>query len=216
MMKLYKDSTKAKSYFYYYGWTIVVFFGVFFLVFFLIFQAMFHVKRYEKIDLFIAAYGLNDGEYNEKIEKEFKDKGLIEFNIYSYMADDVNTANYFSANGEKADFVIFSESNILDMKEYISYNYLDLALIKADIPSISSYESYLDNGVERGIKIFDGVNTSYNETHKFSNFIEFNKEGKESESYYLLIDNETENFDKENNHILGYEVLEYLLADFLK
>ena len=216
MMKLYKDTAKAKSYFYYYGWTVVAFLALFFLVFFLIFQAIFHVKRYEKIDLFVAAYGLKDYEFNKQIESKFKDKGLVEFNIYSYMEDDSNTANYFSANGEKADFIIFSESNILDMKEYVEYNYFDLSTIQDDIPSLSKYEIYLDNSVPRGIKLFDGSNDSYNESHKFSNLFEFTKEGKEKESYYLLIDNESENFDKENDHVLGYEVLEYLLSEFAK
>ena len=216
MKKLYKDSAKAKSYFYYYGWTVVVFLGVFFLVFFLIFQAMFHVKRTEKIDVFIAAYGLKDFEFDKKVETQFKDKGLIEFNVYSYMEDDANTANYFSANGEKADFVIFSETNIKDMQDYIQYNYMDLNVIKDDIPSLSKYDTYLDSDVPRGIKLFDGVNASYNETHTFGNLIEFSKQDKENESYYLLVDNESENFNKENNHILGYEVLEYLLSEFTK
>lgn len=216
MMKLYKDNAKAKSYFYYYGWTILAFLEVFFLVFFLIFQAIFHVKRYEKIDLFVAAYGLKDYDFEKKVVSNFKDKGLVEFNIYSYMEDDANTANYFSANGEKADFVIFSESNILDMKEYIEYNYIDVSTLEDDIPSLSKYETYLDNSVSRGIKLFDGTNSPYNESHTFNNLFEFTKDGKESESYYLLIDNETENFDKENNHVLGYEVLEYLLSQFAK
>ena len=216
MKKLYKDSAKAKSYFYYYGWTVVVFLGVFFLLFFLIFQAMFHVKRTEKIDVFIAAYGLKDFEFDKKVETQFKDKGLVEFNVYSYMEDDANTANYFSANGEKADFVIFSESNIKDMQDYIQYNYMDLNSVKDDIPSLSKYETYLDNDVPRGIKLFDGVNVAYNETQSFSNWIEFTKQDKENESYYLLVDNESENFNKENNHVLGYEVLEYLLSEFAK
>ena len=215
-MKLYKDSTKAKSLFYYYGWAILVFFGVFFLTFFLIFQALFHVKRYEKIDLFIAAYGLKNNEINTQIEKEFKDKGLVEFNIYSYLAYDPNTANYFSANGEKADFIIFSETDIIDMQEYVTYNYMDVSKLVNDVPSLSKYETYIDNGVSRGIKLFDKTDTSYNESHAFNNWIEFSKKGKENDSYYLLIDNESENFDKDNNHILGYQVLEYLLNSMVK
>ena len=215
-MKLYKDSTKAKSFFYYYGWAILVFFGIFFLTFFLIFQAMFHVKRTEKIDIFIAAYGLKNNDVNTQIEKEFKDKGLVEFNIYSYLADDPNTANYFSANGEKADFVIFSETDIVDMQEYVTYNYMDVSTLVSEVPSLSKYETYIDNGVARGIKLFDKTDTSYNETHTFNNWIEFSKEGKENDSYYLLIDNESENFDKDNNHILGYQVLEYLLNSMVK
>ena len=114
-MKIYKDQTKAKSYFYYYGWTILVFIAGFFLLFFFIFQNIFAVKRTQRIEMFIAAFGLKDYEYANKIKKQFKAGGLIEMNIYSYLEDDINVFDYFSANGENADFVIFSETNIRDI-----------------------------------------------------------------------------------------------------
>ena len=214
-MKFYKDKSKAKSYFYYFGWTILAFFGGFFLVFFLIFQAMFYVKRTERLEIFIAAHGLKDNNYFDKIQKEFAKEGLLQVNVYSYLEDDINVYNYFSANGEDADFIIFSETNVKDMQEYISYNYVDVSTLVSDIPCVSEYDTYIYEGTSYGLKIYDPVDESYNTSHHFQDLIEFNKEGKDKEAYYLLVDKDSPNFDKENKHTFGYSVLEYLLSDML-
>ena len=216
-MKIYRDETRSKSYFYYYGWTIVVFFGVFFLIFFLIFQTMFYVKRTSRIEFFIAAYGLKDDQYHKVLEKQFKKDGLITANFYSYIEDDKNLYDYFTANGEDADFVIFSETNIKDLKEYLPENYFDVSTLVESIPSISKYETYkYEDDKSYGIKIFDGQNADYNTKYSFTDLIKFDYEGKTTESYYLLVDNKSPNFDKEHSHILGYSVLEYFLADHAK
>ena len=212
-MRIYKDREKAKSYFYYYGWTVLVFIVGFFLTFFLIFQSMFVVKRTQRIDMFIAAHGLKDNDYSTKVEKKFKSGGLIEMNIYSYLEEDPNIFDYFSANGEKADFVIFSETNVKDLQEYVPANYMPLSSLEATVESIKSFETFDYEGTAYGIKIFDGTNDAYNNKYKFQDFIEFTKEGVEKESYYLLVDNESPNFDKENKHTLGYSVLSFFLYD---
>ena len=212
-MRIYKDREKAKSYFYYYGWTILVFIVAFFLTFFLIFQNLFAVKRTQHVDMFIAAHGLKDYDYSSKVVKEFKKGGLVEFNIYSYLEDDINVMDYFSANGENADFVIFSETNISDMKEYVSANYVPLSSLEDTVESIKSFETFDYEGTAYGIKLFDATNDTYNSKYKFKDLIEFTEEGKDNESYYLLIDNGSPNFDKENKHTLGYSVLSYFLYD---
>ena len=163
--------------------------------------------------MFIAAHGLKDYEYGNKIKKQFKANGLIEMNIYSYLEDDINVYDYFAANGEKADFVIFSETNINDMQEYVPANYVSLSSIEETVQSVKTFEKFDYEGVAYGIKIFDATNEAYNNKYKFKDFIEFTKEGKDNESYYLLIDNESPNFDKENKHTLGYSVLSYFLYD---
>ena len=212
-MKIYRDQTKAKSFFYYYGWTILVFIAGFFLIFFFIFQSIFAVKRTQRIEMFIAAHGLKDDEYANKIKKEFKSKGLVEMNIYSYLEDDINVYDYFSANGENADFVIFSETNINDMQDYVPNNYMPISSLEDDIESIKSFETFDYDGTAYGIKIFDASNDVYNSKYKFKDLIEFTKEGKDNESYYLLIDSGSPNFDKANKHTLGYSVLSYFLYD---
>ena len=212
-MKIYRDLGKGKSYFYYYGWSILVFFVAFFFIFFFIFQAMFYVKRTERIDLFIAAFGLKDYEYSNKIQKEFKDQGLVEMNIYSYIEDDINIYNYFSANGENADYVIFSETNMNDLQDYVKYNYFPLSELETEVSKVSEFETFEFESVAYGIKIFDKDNDTYNNKYKFKDLIEFTKEGKEKENYYLLVDNGSPNFDKESGHILGYSVLDYFLSD---
>ena len=214
-MKLYRDKSRAKSYFYYFGWTIFAFIGGFFLIFFLIFQAVFYIKRTERIEIFIAAHGLKDNNYFEKIRKEFSKDGLLEINVYSYLEDDLNVYNYFQANGESADFIIFSETNIHDMQEYITYNYVDVSTLEEDIPCLSEYDNYVYDNIPYGIKIYDGNDTAYNEAHHFQDIIEFNKQGKDNESYYLLVDKDSPNFDKKNKHTFGYSALEYLLKDML-
>lgn len=212
-MNIYKDTTRQKSFFYYYGWTIVVFFAMFFLIYFLIFQSMFYVKRTQKVEFFIAAYGLKDDSYHKTIEKQFKEDGLIEANFYSYIEDDKNLYNYFTANGENADFIIFSETNVKDLKDYLIYNYYDVSTLVESIPSISHFDTYkYEDDKSYGIKIYDGQNEEYNNRFTFSDLIKFDYEGKEKESYYLLIDNQSPNFDKEGNHTLGYSVLEYFLS----
>ena len=212
-MKIYRDQTKAKSFFYYYGWTILVFIAGFFLIFFFIFQSIFAVKRTQRIEMFIAAHGLKDDEYANKIKKEFKSKGLIEMKSYSYLEDDINVYDYFSANGENADFVIFSETNINDMQDYVPNNYMPLSSLEDDIESIKSFETFDYDGTAYGIKIFAASNDAYNNKYKFKDLIEFTKEGKDNESYYLLIDSGSPNFDKANKHTLGYSVLSYFLYD---
>lgn len=216
MKKLYKDIGKGKSYFYYFGWSIIVFLLAFFLLFFFIFQARFYVKRTERIEFFIAAYGMKNNDYNIEIQKEFKKDGLIEANFYSYIESDPNVFSYFEANGEGADFIIFSETNIKDMNDYVKYHYVDVSSLKSDIPNIEKYETFKYEDISYGLKIFDGGNEEYNAKFSFTDLIEFTQEGKEKESYYLLINNQSPNFDKEKGHTLGYSVLQYFLTNHEK
>ncbi len=212
-MTLYKDREKAKSYFYYYGWTILVFIAGFFLIFFFIFQNMFAVKRTQRVDLFIAAHGLKDYDYSKKIQKQFKSQGLIEFNVYAYLEDDLKVFDYFSANGEKADFVVFSETNLNDLKEYLPNNYVPLSDIATVVDKVNNFETFDYEGTSYGIKLFSKDSDTYNNKYKFKDYIEFTKEGVDKENYYLLIDNESPNFDEANKHTLGYSVLSYFLDD---
>lgn len=217
MKKLYKDSSKAKSYFYYYGWTILAFFGVFFLIPFIIYQSMFYVKRNQRIDFFIAAHGMKDESVFNSLKKEFKDNGIIDVNIYSYIEDDINIYNYFSANGEDADFVVFSETNVNDLEDYLIYNYYDLTEFTTHVPSLASYQTYIsdDDHLPHAIKIFDKDDDAYNNSHKFNELINFVKEGKDNESYYLLVDTNSPYFGEKSNPSIGYDILEYLLSSVL-
>ena len=174
---------------------------------------MFFVKRTQRIEFFIAAHGFKDAEYHKVIEEEFKKDGLIEAGIYSYLETDTSIYEYFASYGEDADYVIFSESNIKELKEYLVDNYYDVSTLVEDIPSIAHFETYkYEDDKPYGIKIFDGQNEEYNSKFTFSDLITFTSEGKENESYYLLIDNKSPHFDKEHNHVLGYSILEYFLS----
>lgn len=210
-MKIYKDKSKDKSYFYYFGWTIPVFLGVFYLLFFVIFQGVYRVKPYERIDIFIAAYGVNDNYYQNEITKQFKDDGLVEVNIYDYPVNDSKIYDYYQAYGESSDFVILSEGDVNEMKEVIKDKYVPLDTLATDCPTINHYDVYQYDSISYGIKIFDKADDIYNAKYDFTSHINFTLEGKEKTDYYLLINKSSVNFDKENNHILGYKVLEYYL-----
>ena len=211
-MKVYKDKNKGKSYFYYFGWTIPTFLVVFFLMFFLIFQFVYRVKPYQKVDYFIAAYGLNDRYYQNEILKRFEKDGLVEVNIHDYPMGDAKLYEYYQAYGEKSDFVILSEGDVSSMKEVIKTKFTPIDNLKSDCPAISKYDSYKFDAVSYGIKIFDDKDDSYNQKYNFTSHINFTAEGKERSSYYLLVNKESVNFDKEKNHIFGYLVLEYFLS----
>lgn len=210
-MKIYKDKSKDKSYFYYFGWTIPVFLGVFYLLFFVFFQNVYRVKPYEKIDMFVAAYGVNDNYYQKELLKELKDDGLVEVNIYDYPVNDKKIYDYYQAYGESSDFVILSEGDVTEMKEVIKDKFVSLDTLASDCPTISHYASYQYDSVSYGIKVFDKSDETYNEKYDFTTHINFTLEGKERTDYYLLINKSSVNFDKENNHNLGYLVLEYYL-----
>lgn len=211
-MKTYRDKSAGKSYFYYFGWTIPVFLGLFFLLFFLVFQGVYHVKRYQQIDFFIAAYGVKDHYYQERLTKELEKDGLIEVNIYDYPVNDSKIYDYYQAYGEKSDFVILSEGDVNEMKEAIKDKFVPVNNYLEDCPSIAKYDLYQYESVSYGIKLFDKTNEIYNQKYDFTNHINFTSEGKEITDYYLLINKDSVNFDKQNNHILGYLVLEYFLS----
>ena len=217
MSRVYKDHYKAKSYFYYYGWSVLVIFGILFLVAFLIFQARFFIRRNQRIDIFIAAHGLKDESIFNNLKSEFVKDGIIDVNIYSYIEDDPNIFNYFSANGEQADFIIFSETNIKDLEDYLIYNYYDLTNFSSDVPSIDKYQLFISehDSLPHAIKIFDKEDESYNNSHKFNEYINFTKENKDNESYYLLIDKDSPYFGDNSNPNIGYNILEDLLASAL-
>ena len=210
-MKIYKDKSKDKSYFYYFGWTIPVFLGVFYLLFFVIFQWVYRVKPYEKIDMFIAAYGVNDRYYQNELIKELGKDGLIEVNIYDYPVNDKKIYEYYQAYGETSDFVILSEGDVSEMKEVIKDKFVSLDNLSTDCPAINNYETYQYDSLSYGIKVFDKENETYNAKYDFTTHINFTSEGKEKTNYYLLINKSSINFDKQNNHNLGYLVLEYYL-----
>ena len=166
--------------------------------------------------MFIATYGLKDNNYYKELEKRFADEGLIQANIYSYIESDNNVYNYFMANGEKADFIIFSETNVNDLQDYVIYNYYNIETLEDGVPILKEFDYFLYDNVPYGVKIFDGDNDDYNKRFSFSDLIEFTTPKKDNESYYLLIDTDSPHFDKENEHTLGYSVLEYFLTSYVK
>ncbi len=211
-MKIYKDKSRGKSYFYYFGWTIIAFFGLFFLLFFLIFQNVYKIKPYQKIDFFWAAYGLKDRFYQQEILKEYEDDGLLEINMYDYPFNDPKLYDYYQAYGENSDFVILSEGDLVSMQEVIKDKFMALNDLLIDCPTINNYETFVYEELSYGVKLFDKNNDEYNHQHHYLEHVEFTAQGQESFSYYLLVNQNSVNFDKENNHVFGYLALEYFLS----
>ena len=211
-MKIYKDINRGKSYFYYFGWTILAFFAVFFLLFFFIFQNVYKIKPYQKIDFFWAAYGLKDRYYQQEILKEYEGDGLLEINMYDYPLTDPKIYDYYQAYGENSDFVILSEGDVISMQEVVKDKFMKLNDLLTDCPSINNYDVYQYEESYYGIKLFDKDNDTYNDKYYYLEHVDFISQSHESSSYYLLVNQNSINFDKENNHIFGYLALEYFLS----
>ena len=133
--------------------------------------------------------------------------GILWCYDYTRFLESIKTA------AENADYVIFSETNMNDLQDYVKYNYFPLSELQTEVSKVSEFDTFEFESVAYGIKIFDKDNDTYNNKYKFKDLIEFTKEGKEKENYYLLVDNGSPNFDKEGGHTLGYSVLDYFLSD---
>ena len=200
-----------KTYLTYFGWTVLVLAILLWAGFYFIFRQMYAAKPYEQLTFFYAAYGLKDESFHNKMQKDLEDKSCYEVNYYDYSRIDKKIYEYYSSVKDNCDFLIFSEQDLVDMKEVVKseFKVLDENLIKEiNLPSYYSFFDY--EGLNYGIKLIDKNDDSYNNQTKFNHLIKSSL-NENSDSFYLLINQKSVNFDKENEHILGYSGLEYYL-----
>ena len=199
-----------KTYLTYYGWTILVLPLVLWSGFYFIFKSMYAPKKYEQLTFFYAAYGLKDNSLHDRMQKDLEADGCYEVNYYDYSILDKKIYEYYSALKDNCDFFVFSEHDLLEMKEVVKdeFKVLDEDLLKRiELPSF--YSTYAYEDINYGIKLIDKDDDSYNEKSKFSSIINYSLNDNK-DSFYLLINKDSENFDLEANHTLGYIGLNYL------
>ena len=197
------------TYFAYYGWTIPVFLVAFWVIFFFIFQQMYAPRRYEKLVFFYAAYYLKDDSFHKELRKDLQPYGCLDIDYYSYSLDDKSIASKYNSLKDNCDYFVLSETDLKDMDEYIANQYMvidDSLINKAGIPS--DYEFYSFGETKYGIKLFD-KDREYKYNDKFSNWINFSN-GSNTDSFYLVINKTSINFNEEKEHMLGYYGLKWL------
>ena len=202
-----------KTYLTYYGWTSVVFLIIFWAGFYFIFRQMYAPKRYEQLNFFYAAYGLKDNSIHEKMQKALEDKNCFEVNYYDYSRNDKKIYEYYSSLKDNCDFFVFSEQDLIDMKEVIKseFKVVDENLLKRiSLPSYYSLYSY--ENINYGIKLIDKDDQSYNEKTKFDSLINYSLNNN-ADSFYLLININSVNFDLESGYTLGYLGLDYFINE---
>ena len=99
-MKLFSKEG-FKTYFTYYGWTIVVFLIVFWAGYYFIFRQMYAPKQYEQLNFFYAAYGLKDNSIHNKMQKALEEDNCFEVNYYDYSRNDKKIYEYYSSIKDK-------------------------------------------------------------------------------------------------------------------
>lgn len=199
-----------KTYLTYFGWSILLLPFVLWAGFYFIFRQMYAAKPYEQLTIFYAAYGLKDDSFHNKMQKDLEDKACYEINYYDYSRSDKKIYEYYSSVKDNCDFFVFGEQDLVDMKEVVKeqFKVIDEDLAKnINLPSYYEYFSYEEGNY--GIKLVDKENSEYNQKTKFDSLINYSL-NNQSDSFYLLINKDSVNFDKESNHTLGYIGLEYL------
>ena len=202
-----------KTYLTYYGWTLLVLPLILWSGFYFIFKTMYAPKKYEQLTFFYAAYGLKDNSIHEKMQKALLDHDCFEVNYYDYSIADRKIYDYYTAVKDNCDFFIFSEHDILEMKDVVKteFKVLDDDLLKRiELPDY--YKTYAYEDINYGIKLIDKDDDSYNEKTNFNSIINYSLNDNK-DSFYLLVNKDSENFNLEENHTLGYLGLNYLLHD---
>lgn len=194
---------KVKTFFQYRMWLVLLIFLFTFVSFYWILHALNAYKPEEKFSLFAECYGLNDKESFDSIDKLLEDKKIPEFNYYLYSPDNKDIASYYSKFGSKSDLIILKESDLDEMEDTITNNFMIL-----DDMLDGSYQYYKYTTNSYALKVYSYNDDSYNQTIKLSSMLNFENESQDN--YYLLINNKSVHFNKKTT--AGYLVLDSLLT----
>ena len=158
-------------------------------------------KKEETFSIFITSYDWNN-QLEDELYNEFKDDGILDFNVYNFSIDDKDLSSYYTNFGVKSDILILYEFDLNDMDEYIDDYYMV-------IPSKYSnqFDCFKYNEAPYGIKLYDNENNEYNNSliNKYNVF-----SGEKNQDVYILINKKSVHFDNEQD--IGYSVLDYILA----
>lgn len=179
-----------------YNWIGVILLGVLsFAVFYYPIQKINEFKDFEEIDFFLEVYDVKDDGVVEAIKNA--NPGVIN-NVEEYVVSPTSStaSKFYEAYGPTSDFLVLPESDLSDMKEYVSTAALPLgdSLLSSflSVEEISSLEFFSYGGVKYGIKIYDPAEGStYNAKFNFGNLFNF---GKGTSPFYFLIGPSSNNF----------------------
>lgn len=139
------------------------------------------LKDEEILDIFVIGKA-KDLSFQEELYKKIEGKGILAIHSSCYSSSDSEFPSLASANlSGVSDFFLLSASVISVHEEYLAY------AKDADVGTLDKLSpfpfSFLDSeiGKNRGIKVFDQNDASYNEGKKFSSWFDF------EETTYLFI-----------------------------
>jgi hypothetical protein len=197
------NKKKIETFLTYYGVIFLVLSALIFVGWHYILSAIDEVKPYERVNIFIEAYhvdeSLKEGVYSYVKEKDTT-SSIYQVNVYNFSPDNNKIANYYSSFGQNADLVILTDKDLEDMGEYIDDNFLSLSdeLLDESLKgNVSKYEYYSYEGQKYAIKLYSKDDTSYS---YLSSYISFTSEDKDAYSYYLLLNINSVNVGSYNEY----------------
>ena len=191
---------------------IIVSFLLFFMVSNLVLSKINEIKRCERFNLFIAAYGMKENNYQNELYELLKDDGIKQVNFYSYLLDDKDIAKYYDAFGYNADAVIFSDSDVESMSGTISTNFMGIGDKLSTALSLDGYKGYYFDDVRYAIMIHDKNDEEYNSKFNYSSWIEFGS----GHSFFLLLNIRSTNygmFSEKNESEVALKGIKYILDE---
>lgn len=211
MRKITKEN--YNTFFSYFGWTIPVFLIVFWAIFYFTFRQIYATKPYEQLVFYYAAYGLKDNSVHNKLQKALEPKQCYEVNYYDYTRDSSEAYKSYTAVSSICDFFVFSETDLNDMQDAVKSIFMPITNEFADkIHLPAAYSFFQFESVNYGIKLNDKNDATYEQNKKYSSYINFSK-GSNTDSFYLVINKNSVNFNEDANHVLGYLGLDYLFNE---
>lgn len=215
-MKLRPNKKTFLNYFMYYGWAIIIFGIVTFASLTLILSAVNKIYDHQRFSIFFSAYGLKEERFKDELKELLKEDGVIEVNYFDFPCDDPKVVTNYNAYGEKSDVVILNEKDVVDMKEYIADNFIDINdSLKSDLDLSNIYNYYSYDDKEFAIKIYDKDDDEYNQKFIYQEWINFSRD-ELTDNFYILLKKSSINFgeygnkNKTTNAIKG---LRYLLNE---
>ncbi len=145
------------------------------------------IKEEETLEIFVGG-SAKDLSFQQKLYEKIEDGPILAIHCSCYSSSD-SQFNLIASSNLKgiADLFLLPESVLSNHKEYFTYakegEGASFDAIKS--LSLSFYEGEL--GAKKGIKVYDGEDSSYNEGKSFSSWFAF------EETTYLFVSSESTN-----------------------
>ncbi len=145
------------------------------------------IKEEETLEIFVTG-SAKDLSFQQKLYEKIEDSPILAIHCSCYSSSD-SQFNLIASSNLKgiADLFLLPESVLSNHKEYFTYAKEGEGASFDAIKSLplSFYEGEL--GAKKGIKVYDGEDSSYNEGKSFSSWFAF------EETTYLFVSSESTN-----------------------